>query len=70
MNSVELVKTFSKLKDAQKYINQFPIDLMFSGYSDLRTNGMEFYKNLEKKIPVILLRLLQNMRLMVLMLRR
>ena len=50
---VELVKTFSNLKDAQKYINQFPIDLMFLDIQISRTNGMEFYKNLEKKIPVI-----------------
>lgn len=50
---VELVKTFSNLKDAQKYINQFPIDLMFLDIQISRTNGMEFYKNMEKKIPVI-----------------
>ncbi|WP_291091018.1 hypothetical protein [Empedobacter sp. UBA7494] len=31
---VELVKTFSNLKDAQKYINQFPIDLIVFGYSN------------------------------------
>lgn len=50
---VELVKTFSNLKDAQKYINQFPIDLMFLDIQISRTNGMDFYKNLNKKIPVI-----------------
>ncbi|WP_276681854.1 LytR/AlgR family response regulator transcription factor [Empedobacter brevis] len=50
---VELIKTFSNLKDAQKYINQFPVDLMFLDIQISRTNGMEFYKNLEKKIPVI-----------------
>lgn len=50
---IELVKTFSNLKDAQKYINQFPIDLMFLDIQISRTNGMDFYKNLNKKIPVI-----------------
>ena len=50
---VELVKTFSNLKDAQKYINQFPIDLMFLDIQISRINGMEFYKNMDKKIPVI-----------------
>lgn len=50
---IELVKTFSNLKDAQKYINQFPIDLMFLDIQISRTNGMEFYKKLETKIPVI-----------------
>ena len=50
---IDLVKTFSNLKDAQKYINQFPIDLMFLDIQISRTNGMDFYKNLEKKIPVI-----------------
>ena len=50
---VELVKTFSNLKDAQKYINQFPVDLMFLDIQISRTNGMDFYKHLEKKIPVI-----------------
>lgn len=52
-NHIDLVKTFSNLKDAQKYINQFPIDLMFLDIQISRTNGMDFYKNLEKKIPVI-----------------
>ncbi|WP_313386353.1 LytTR family DNA-binding domain-containing protein [Chishuiella sp.] len=52
-NEVELIKTFSNLKDAQKYINQFPIDLMFLDIQVSRTNGMEFYKKLENKIPVI-----------------
>ncbi len=51
--NVELLKTFSNLKDAQKYINQFPIDLLFLDIQVSRTNGMEFYKNLDKKIPVI-----------------
>ena len=50
---IDLVKTFSNLKDAQKYINQFPIDLMFLDIQISRTNGMDFYKNSEKKIPVI-----------------
>ncbi|SFM63391.1 DNA-binding response regulator, LytR/AlgR family [Algoriella xinjiangensis] len=50
---IDLVKTFSNLKDAQKYINQFPIDLMFLDIQISRINGMDFYKNLEKKIPVI-----------------
>lgn len=50
---IDLVKTFSNLKDAQKYIKQFPIDLMFLDIQISRTNGMDFYKNLEKKIPVI-----------------
>lgn len=52
-NHIDLLKTFSNLKDAQKYINQFPIDLMFLDIQISRTNGMDFYKNLEKKIPVI-----------------
>ena len=51
--NVELLKTFSNLKDAQKYINQFPIDLLFLDIQVSRSNGMEFYKNLDKKIPVI-----------------
>ena len=50
---VELVKTFSNLKDAQKYMNQFPIDLLFLDIQISRTNGMDFYKNMEKKVPVI-----------------
>ena len=52
-NDVELVKTFSNLKDAQKYMNQFPIDLLFLDIQISRTNGMDFYKNMEKKVPVI-----------------
>lgn len=50
---VELMKTFSNLKDAQKYLNQFPVDLLFLDIQISRTNGMDFYRNMEKKIPVI-----------------
>jgi len=50
---VELVKTFSNVKDAQKYMNQFPIDLLFLDIQISRTNGMDFYRNMEKKVPVI-----------------
>ena len=51
--NIELVKTFSNTKDAQKYMNQFPIDLLFLDIQISRTNGMDFYKNLETKPPVI-----------------
>lgn len=50
---LDLVKTFSNLKDAQKYMNQFQIDLLFLDIQISRSNGMEFYKSLEKKVPVI-----------------
>lgn len=52
-SEIDLVKTFSNLKDAQKYLNQFPVDLMFLDIQISRTNGMEFYKNMSPKIPVI-----------------
>lgn len=51
--NIELVKTFSNVKDAQKYLNQFPIDLLFLDIQISRTNGMEFYRSMEKKIPAI-----------------
>lgn len=51
--AIDLVKTFSNLKDAQKYMNQFPVDLLFLDIQISRTNGMDFYKNMEKKVPVI-----------------
>ncbi|MBQ0148201.1 MAG: response regulator transcription factor [Flavobacteriaceae bacterium] len=51
--NIDLVKTFSNVKDAQKYINQFPIDLLFLDIQISKTNGLEFYKSLEKKIPAI-----------------
>lgn len=50
---VELVKTFSNLKDAQKYMNQFQIDLLFLDIQISRSNGIDFYKGLEHKVPVI-----------------
>ena len=50
---VELVKTFSNVKDAQKYLNQFPVDLLFLDIQIARTNGMDFYRSMEKKIPAI-----------------
>ena len=51
--NVELVKTFSNTKDANKYMNQFPIDLLFLDIQIARTNGMDFYRSMEKKIPAI-----------------
>ena len=51
--NVELVKTFSNTKDASKYLNQFPVDLLFLDIQIARTNGMDFYRSMEKKIPAI-----------------
>lgn len=50
---VSLEKTFSKPNDALKYINNFPVDLIFLDIHMPSISGIDFYKNLEKDVMVI-----------------
>ncbi|MEZ5046989.1 MAG: LytTR family DNA-binding domain-containing protein [Chitinophagaceae bacterium] len=50
---VSLEKTFSKPNDALKYINNFPVDLIFLDIHMPSISGIDFYKNLDKNIMVI-----------------
>lgn len=48
-----LEKTFTKQNEAQKYINNYPVDLIFLDIQMPNKNGIDFYKILEKDIMVI-----------------
>jgi DNA-binding LytR/AlgR family response regulator len=50
---IELEKTFSKPNEALKYINKFPVDLIFLDIQMPSINGIDFYKNLDKNVMVI-----------------
>lgn len=51
--SIQLEKTFSKPNDALKYINNYPVDLIFLDIQMPSISGIEFYKNLETDAIVI-----------------
>lgn len=48
-----LEKTFTKQSDAQKYLNKFPVDLIFLDIEMPAKNGLDFYRNLNPGIKVI-----------------
>ena len=50
---IKLEKTFTKQNEAQKYINNYPFDLIFLDIQMPNKNGIDFYKLLEKDIMVI-----------------
>jgi len=50
---VQLEKTFSKPNDALKYINNFPVDLLFLDIQMPSISGIDFFKSIDKEIMVI-----------------
>lgn len=50
---VSLEKTFTKIGDAQKYIQSFPVDLLFLDIQMPKISGIEFYKSLEQNMMLI-----------------
>jgi len=50
---IKLEKTFNKQSDAQKYLNKFPIDLIFLDIQMPQKNGIDFYKNISQNTKVI-----------------
>ncbi len=51
--NIKLEKTFSKPNDAIKYMNNFPVDLIFLDIQMPSVSGIEFYKNLKTDAMVI-----------------
>ncbi len=51
--NIQLEKTFSKPTDALKYINNFPVDLLFLDIQMPSISGIDFYKNLNQDMMVI-----------------
>ncbi len=52
-DKVQLVKTFLKPNDALKYIENFPVDLLFLDIQMPSVSGVEFYKNLNRDLMVV-----------------
>ncbi len=50
---IKLEKTFSKPNDALKYINNFPVDLIFLDIQMPSVTGIDFFKSLDKELMVI-----------------
>jgi len=50
---ISLEKTFTRPSEAQKYINKFPVDLMFLDIQMPSVSGIELYKSITHKIMVI-----------------
>lgn len=51
--NIQLEKTFSKPNDALKYINNYPVDLIFLDIQMPSVSGIDFYKSLETEAMVI-----------------
>lgn len=51
--NIQLEKVFSKPNDALKYINNFPVDLIFLDIQMPSISGIDFFKSIEKEIMVI-----------------
>ncbi len=50
---ITLQKTFNKLGEALKYVNKFPVDLLFLDINMPSINGIEFYKEIKQNTMVI-----------------
>lgn len=50
---ITLQKSFNKPGEALKYLNKFPVDLLFLDINMPSVNGIEFYKQMKQNIMVI-----------------
>ncbi|WP_053975466.1 LytR/AlgR family response regulator transcription factor [Mangrovimonas xylaniphaga] len=53
LDGIQLEKTFSNLTNAKKYINKFPVDVIFLDIEMPNINGIDFYASLTKPVKVI-----------------
>ena len=53
MENLSLEKTFNTQSEAQKYLNKFPVDLLFLDIEMPNKNGLDFYKNISQQTKVI-----------------
>jgi len=52
-DKVQLMKTFLKPNDAQRYIENFPVDLLFLDIQMPSISGIDFFKSLKRDVMVI-----------------
>ena len=53
VDTIELVKTFTKTGEAFQYLEKFPVDLLFLDINMPSVSGIEFYKRIPQKAMVI-----------------
>ncbi len=53
LSIISLERSFTNLNHAKKYLNKFDIDLLFLDIEMPKTNGIDFFKSLDKHIKVI-----------------
>jgi len=53
IENLSLEKIFNTQSDAQKYLNKFPVDLIFLDIEMPSKNGMDFYKSIPQHTKVI-----------------
>jgi DNA-binding LytR/AlgR family response regulator len=53
IENLSLEKIFNTQSDAQKYLNKFPVDLIFLDIEMPSKNGMDFYKSISQHTKVI-----------------
>lgn len=53
LNHITLIKTFTNPTKAKKYLNKFPVDLVFIDIKMPNVNGIDFYKTLNQNVHVI-----------------
>lgn len=53
IDNLSLEKIFNIQSDAQKYLNKFPVDLIFLDINMPNKNGLDFYKNISQNTQVI-----------------
>jgi two-component SAPR family response regulator len=53
VDSIELVKTFTKTSEAFLYLEKFPVDLLFLDINMPSVSGIEFYRSIPQKAMVI-----------------
>ncbi len=53
IDSITLEKTFTNLQNAKKYLNKFPVDVVFLDIEMPKTNGIDFYRSLSQEVKVV-----------------
>lgn len=53
LDIIKLERTFTKVSEALKYFNKFPVDLLFLDIHMPSISGIDFYKSLQKETMVI-----------------
>lgn len=53
IENLTVEKVFNKQSDAQKYLNKFPVDLIFLDIEMPAKNGLDFYKSISQNTKVI-----------------